>query len=54
MSEPSAIVDIGANLAHRSFNADRADVIARGLAAGVRILVVTGSSVESSREARDN
>lgn len=53
MTEPDAIVDIGANLAHRSFEADRLEVIARGFAAGVRSIIITGSSVANSHEARD-
>ncbi len=52
MSDPQAIVDIGANLAHRSFGADRAEVIARGFASGVGTIIITGSSADSSREAR--
>ncbi len=51
MTEVNEMVDIGANLAHRSFDANRAEVIARGMAAGVRTIVVTGSSVENSAEA---
>jgi TatD DNase family protein len=52
MTEPHEIIDIGANLAHRSFHADLDAVIARAFAAGVRTLIVTGSSVASSREAQ--
>ncbi len=52
MSEPDAVVDVGANLAHRSFEADRKEVIARGFAAGVRTIIVTGSSVANSHEAQ--
>jgi TatD DNase family protein len=52
MSEPDHIVDIGANLAHHSFERDCAEVIARGFAAGVCTMVITGSSLESSRAAR--
>ena len=52
MSEPfAALVDIGANLAHDSFDADRDAVLARAHAAGVARIVVTGSSAESSRQA---
>ena len=47
----SALVDIGANLAHDSFDADRDAVLARALEAGVTRIVVTGSSLESSRKA---
>jgi TatD DNase family protein len=45
------LVDIGANLAHDSFDHDRGEVIARAAAAGVRRLIVTGSTLDSSRAA---
>ena len=45
------LVDIGANLAHDSFDADRAAVLQRARDAGVARIVVTGSSLESSRKA---
>jgi TatD DNase family protein len=48
---PDALVDIGVNLGHRQFDADRDQVIARALAAGVTTLVLTGTSVAGSREA---
>jgi len=51
MAEPHPLVDIGANLAHRSFHADRPAVIARAFAAGVRSMIITGSSLASSQEA---
>jgi TatD DNase family protein len=47
----SSLIDIGINLAHDSFNADRDAVIARAVAAGVVQMMVTGSSVSSTREA---
>lgn len=47
------MIDIGANLAHASFDADRDAVLARAHAAGVARIVVTGSSADSSRKARD-
>ena len=47
------LVDIGANLTHDSFDADRFDVIARAAECGVTRLVVTGSSVEGSRQAAE-
>ena len=47
----SGRVDIGANLAHDSFDADRDAVLARARDAGVARIVVTGSSIESSRKA---
>ena len=46
-----ALIDIGVNLTHRSFTRDRAEVIARARAAGVGTLVLTGTSVQHSREA---
>jgi TatD DNase family protein len=45
------LVDIGVNLAHRRFNADREAVIERARAAGVRRMVITGTSAASSRAA---
>jgi len=47
----SLLVDIGANLTHDSFDADRAEVIARAHAAGVGRFVVTGSDAAHSRKA---
>jgi TatD DNase family protein len=45
------LIDIGANLAHDSFDEDRGAVLERAHAAGVVQLVVTGSSDESTRRA---
>jgi TatD DNase family protein len=45
------LVDIGANLAHDSFDDDRDVVIERAAEAGVSRLVLTGSSEQSNREA---
>jgi TatD DNase family protein len=45
------LIDIGINLAHDSYDADRAAVIARARAAGVEQLIVTGSDLASSRHA---
>ena len=45
------LIDIGINLAHDSFDSDRADVIRRAAAAGVTRMVVTGSSLPSTRAA---
>jgi len=42
------LVDIGANLAHDSFDDDRDDVIQRATQAGVSIIIVTGSSDDSN------
>ncbi len=47
------LIDIGANLAHDSFDDDREAVIERARAAGVERIVITGSSVESSAAAAD-
>ena len=52
MTEPYHIIDIGVNLGHRSFAADRAQVITRALAAGVKTMIVTGSSLAGSQAAR--
>jgi TatD DNase family protein len=48
---PARLVDIGANLTHDSFDADRSEVIARAQAAGVGRFVVTGSDAAHSRKA---
>jgi TatD DNase family protein len=45
------MIDIGVNLTHRRFAADREAVVERALAAGVRVMVITGTSVRASREA---
>ena len=47
------LVDIGANLTHDSFDADRDDVIARAAECGVTRLIVTGSTVEGSEQAAE-
>jgi TatD DNase family protein len=47
------LVDIGANLAHDSFDSDRDAVIERARAAGVYRLIVTGSSAASNSAALD-
>lgn len=43
------LIDVGANLTHDSFDADREAVIRRALDAGVERMIVTGSTVETSR-----
>jgi TatD DNase family protein len=48
---PYELVDIGANLAHDSFDDDRDAVLERAVAAGVTRLVITGSSYESNSAA---
>ena len=45
------LIDIGANLTHSSFDADRGEVLARAALAGVTRQVVTGADLESSRAA---
>ncbi|MEO0578164.1 MAG: TatD family hydrolase, partial [Pseudomonadota bacterium] len=45
------MIDIGANLSHDSFDADRDEVIAAAFTAGVEQIVVTGSSGPSNRDA---
>src|SRR4051812_5214175 len=49
---PPPLVDIGVNLAHKSFRADRESVVSRALAAGVTTLILTGTSEAGSREAQ--
>jgi TatD DNase family protein len=46
-----ALIDIGSNLTHDSFAADRDAVIARALEAGVRRQIVTGADLTSSSQA---
>jgi len=48
-----ALVDIGLNLAHDSFNHDRDAVVADAVAVGVTRMVVTGSTLGSTRAAID-
>ncbi len=43
-----SLVDIGANLAHDSFNEDRSDMMQRAFEAGVSKMIVTGSSDDSN------
>jgi TatD DNase family protein len=45
------LIDIGVNLAHDSFDADRDAVMQRAAEAGVVQMVVTGSSEEATRKA---
>jgi TatD DNase family protein len=52
MTELHDIIDIGVNLAHRSFHADRKAVIQRAFDAGVSTMVITGTSLASSQEAQ--
>lgn len=52
-SPPPALLDIGLNLAHDSFDHDRDAVIQRAVDAGVTRMLITGSSLESTRAAID-
>ncbi len=45
------LIDIGINLAHDSYDADREAVIERAQAAGVQQMIVTGSTLPSTRQA---
>lgn len=45
------LIDVGANLAHDSFDPDRDEVLARATDAGVAGIVITGSCASSSRAA---
>ncbi len=47
------MIDIGANLAHESFHADLPAVLARAHDAGLTAIIVTGSSLDSTRAAID-
>ena len=42
------LIDIGINLTHDSYDADRAEVVARAVAAGVTTLIVTGATLAGS------
>ncbi len=45
---PLSLVDIGANLAHDSFNEDRDEMMQRAFDAGIKKMIVTGSSDNSN------
>jgi TatD DNase family protein len=45
------LIDIGANLTHDSFDSDRDELMARAQAAGVRRIIVTGTSVTTTAQA---
>ncbi len=45
------LFDIGANLAHDSFDADRGAVLERARGAGVAAMIVTGSSLDDTEKA---
>lgn len=48
---PLTLIDIGINLGHDSYDADRDEVISRAEKAGVVQMIVTGASLEGSRKA---
>jgi TatD DNase family protein len=50
MKEAPDLIDIGVNLAHRSFHTDRKQIIERAFAAGVRTMIITGTNVAGSHE----
>ena len=50
---PYDLIDIGANLAHDSFDDDRDTMMQRAAAAGVTTMIVTGSSYESNQRAAE-
>jgi TatD DNase family protein len=45
------LIDIGVNLTHAAFRDDRTEVIARAALAGVRTLIVTGTTLAASQRA---
>jgi TatD DNase family protein len=47
------LVDIGANLTNKAFRADREAVLSRAAQSGVAALLVTGTTVQASRHARE-
>ncbi|HLG52729.1 MAG TPA: TatD family hydrolase [Steroidobacteraceae bacterium] len=49
--QPIALIDIGINLTHDSYDRDRAEVIARARAAGIVAMIVTGSTLADSARA---
>jgi len=51
MSPTPTLVDIGLNLAHDSFDRDRQEVVDAARQAGVEHMVITGSSLASTRAA---
>jgi TatD DNase family protein len=50
---PETLIDIGINLAHDSYDVDRSQVIERARTVGVTHMIVTGSSISSTRRAID-
>jgi TatD DNase family protein len=50
-TRPPALIDIGINLTHDSYDADRDAVLARAAAAGVTQMIVTGATLAGSAAA---
>ena len=50
MSNPD-LIDIGSNLTHATFDADRNEVISRAVSAGVVAQIVTGADLPGSQAA---
>jgi TatD DNase family protein len=50
-AHPPALIDIGINLTHDSYDADRDAVLARAVAAGVVQMIVTGATLPGSAAA---
>lgn len=50
-SMPYPLIDIGANLTHHSFDADRDDLMQRAANAGVVKMIITGSSDQGNMDA---
>ncbi len=53
MTAPPALIDIGVNLGHESFDHDRDTVMAAARAAGIGQMIVTGTSVMGSIKAAE-
>src|SRR5580700_4227035 len=49
--QPAQLIDIGINLAHDSYDADRDAVLERAHAAGVVQMIITGSTLASTQRA---
>lgn len=52
MRAPSGLVDIGANLTNKAFRRDLPEVLARAQRARVDTVIITGTSVQASEDAR--
>lgn len=49
--EPYGLIDIGANLTHSQFDADRCAVIEQAFNAGLQQMIITGSTLNNSQQA---